>query len=174
LIIKFLSKTFALLNGEVSPRQIALGFAYGAIIGLLPANGPLPYVLILLSFIINFNLVAVGLSAAIAKIQSFFIDSLANSIGYYFLTQIPGLKGFWTALYNMPIVAFTRFNNTIVLGSLIIGIAFFIPNYFFIRGLVKLYRVRLRDQVMRFKIVSIVKASSFYKYYVSFKGITGD
>ncbi len=174
LIIKFLSKVIAMLNGETSSRQIGYGFAYGSIIGFLPASGLMPYVMLLLAFIINFNLPAVFLAAAMTKIQSFFVDPMANAIGYFLLVKMPFLKGFWTTLYNMPVVPFTRFNNTIVLGSLVIGVLSFIPNYFFAKKCVELYRAKLRDKVLKFKIVQVIKASSFYKYYESFRGLKGE
>src|SRR5690349_19276278 len=121
LIVKFLAKIFSLLNSEISPRQIAAGFAYGALIGLLPASGLLPYVLLLVAFIINFNLAALFLAAAIFKILSFLLDPIANQLGFFALTKIKALVPFWTSLYNMPLVPYTRFNNTIVMGSLIAG-----------------------------------------------------
>jgi len=174
LLIKFLSQIFALFNGEVSKKQIGAGYAYGAIIGLMPVAGIFPLFLTLLSFIINFNLPAVGLAILVTKIQSFFVDPLSNYIGYTLLVKIPALKGFWTTLYNLPIVPYTKFNNTLVLGSFVFGVLSIIPNFFFMFWVVELYRTRFRDKVQQFKIVQIVKASSFYKYYLTFRKIKGE
>src|SRR5690242_5179949 len=110
-LAKFLANLLSILNSEVSPRQIASGFALGVIVGLLPVRGLLPYVLTLISLVINVNLAMMAAAAAIFKIISFILDPLANKIGFYFLTQ-PPMKSFWTRLYNMPVIPYTRFNNT--------------------------------------------------------------
>lgn len=173
LIIKFLAKIFSLLNGEISPRQIAAGFAYGALIGLLPANGLMPYLFLLLGFIINFNLAALFLAAAIFKILSFGFDPIANQLGFFALTKIKALTPFWTQLYNMPVVPYTKFNNTITMGSLIAGIILLIPVYFLAKQFVVTYRTRWREKILKTKIAQVVQASTFYKYYLSYKEFTG-
>ncbi len=173
LIIKFLAKIFAILNSEISPRQIAVGFAYGAIIGLVPADSLLPYVLLTCGFIINFNLGALFLAAAVFKILSFAIDPIANHLGFFALTKIKALVPFWTSLYNMPMIPYTRFNNTIVMGSLIVGILLTVPLYFLAKNFVVTYRARWQQKILRLKIVQVVKASTFYKYYESYKEFTG-
>jgi uncharacterized protein (TIGR03546 family) len=147
LIAKFLAKIFTILNSEISPRQIAAGFAYGVILGLVPASGLMPLVLLLIGLIINFNLAALFLAAAIFKLLSFAVDPAANHVGFYALTKISGLVPFWTKLYNMPVVPYTKFNNTIVMGSLIVGILLFIPMYFLAKSFVVNYRTKYRQHV---------------------------
>jgi uncharacterized protein (TIGR03546 family) len=63
------------------------------------------------------------------------------------LVQTEGLAPLWTALYNAPLVPFTRFNNTVVLGSLVIALALFLPVLFGTRGLVVFYRARYKAKV---------------------------
>ncbi len=172
LLIKFLANIFSLLNSEVSPKQIAAGIAYGVLLGLVPASLFATF-LLLLSFIINFNLAAVGLAAAIFKLVSYELDPLANRIGYHLLTQVPSLTHVWTKLYNMPLVPYSRFNNTLVMGSFVLGLLALIPSFFLAVLGVKLYRTHFRDKVLKFKVVQVVKASSFYKYYASYKDIRG-
>lgn len=173
LLIRFLAKAFSLLNSEISPKQIAAGFAYGALIGLIPVGSLMPYALLFLGLVINFNLTAMFLAAAIFKLLSFGIDPVANHIGFQLLTKISSLKPFWTELYNMPVVPYTKFNNTIVMGSLAIGLFLFIPVFGLTVQGVKVYRTRLREKFLKFKIVQAIKASTFYKYYASYQDITG-
>ncbi len=174
IIVKFLAKLISILNSEISPRQIAAGFAFGVMVGLVPIAGLLPYLLTLLSLVINVNLAALAFAAFLFKIISFALDPLANQIGYYFLAKTPALKPFWTALFNMPLVPYTRFNNTIVLGSLIIGLLLFIPMYVGARIGVVRYRTRLRDKFMKFKIVQVLKTSSLWQWYERYKGAQGE
>jgi hypothetical protein len=45
--------------------------------------------------------------------------------------------------------------------------------YFLAQNFVVNYRARWQQKVLQLKIVQIVKASSFYKYYESYKEFTG-
>ena len=173
-ILKFVAKVLAVLNSEISKRQIGAGFAYGALLGLVPASGLLPVLLLLLGLVVNINLVMMVVAAAIFKLLSFAVDPLANSVGYALLAKTPALAGFWTALYNMPVVPYTRFNNTIVLGSFVIGLASLVPVYFAAVWLVEQYRTRWRETILRMKIVQVAKASRLYRFYLSYKGLSGD
>ena len=169
IIAKFLAKIISVLNSEISPKQIAAGFAFGAIVGLIPVKGLLFLVLTLVSLILNINLVSMAFAAVLFKIISFALDPLANALGFKVLTGFPGLKSFWTELYNMPVIPYTRFNNTIVMGSLLIGILLFIPLYGLAKVGVVRYRTSVRDKFMKLKIVQILKTSALWRYYESFQ-----
>lgn len=174
LLAKIIGKLLSILNSEESPKQIAAGFAFGAWIGLMPVQGLIPVTFALLSFLINVNLGFLMIGTIIYKFLAFAIDPVANQVGYHFLTKVPSLGSFWTTLYNLPIVPYTRFNNTIVLGSFVIGFLLLVPNYFLGKWFVGYYRTNFRDKVQQFKIVKFFKASSFYKYYESYRGMTGE
>jgi uncharacterized protein (TIGR03546 family) len=172
-IAKFLGRLLAALNSEESPKQIAAGFAYGAWIGLLPLVGILPLIFALLAFLININLAVMAAATLVFKLLAYLIDPLANQIGFFLLTKIPSLHPMWTELYNMPIVPYTRFNNTIVLGSLVIGFLLLVPNYFLGKKLLIAYRVRYRDRIAKTKIVQAFKASTIFQWYETYRGIRG-
>ena len=174
LLAKFIGKVLAVLNSEESPKQLAAGFAFGAWIGLLPVTSLLSTVFVLLSFLINVNLAILAVGAGVFKLVAFAVDPIANQVGYLLLTKVPSLHPLWTELYNLPIVPYTRFNNTIVLGSFVIGFLLLVPNYMLGKRLVAYYRANFRDKVQQFKIVKFFKASSFYRYYESYRGITGE
>lgn len=171
LIIKFLAKIMAILNGEVSPKQIAAGFALGVWIGLIPVKGLMSIVLLLFSFIVNVNLAILFVAAAIFKLLAFLIDPAANQVGFQILTH-PALKDFFTNLYNTPIVPYTRFYNTIVMGSLIIGFVLLLPMYILSYMGVVRYRSQYREKIKNSRFMKALAASTFYKYYVSFRDLT--
>ena len=58
-----------------------------------------------------------------------FFDPLYDRIGVVLLTFDP-LSGFWTSLYQVPLAPWTSFNNSVVLGSFVLGSAAFVPVYF--------------------------------------------
>lgn len=173
LLAKFLGNLLAVLNGEESPRGIAAGFAYGAWIGLLPLTGILPMIMGLFGFLININLAMVAVGTLLFKLIAYLLDPVANNVGYLLLVKIPALKPFWTTLYNAPLIPYTRFNNTIVMGSLVIGFLLLVPNYLLGEKLLVGYRTRWRPHIQKLKIVQIFKASSIFRWYETYKGIRG-
>lgn len=173
LIAKFLAKVLSVLNSEVSPRQIAAGFAFGVWMGLLPLTGFLPSFFLIFSFLININLTIMFVAAAIAKLLAYGIDPLANQIGYALLVKTEALRGLWTKLYNMPVIPFTKFNNTLVLGSFVIGLILLVPMYFLGKWGVTRYRTHWREKILRSRVMQLFKASTVYKLYATYQGITG-
>lgn len=173
-LAKFFVKVLKVLNSEVSPNEIAAGFAFGALVGLIPVKGLLPTVLLLISFIININLAMVALATLVFKLLSFILDPLANQIGYVLLTKIPALKPFWTHLYNLPIVPYTRFNNTIVLGSLVIGLILLVPLFFVGKSGVVAYRTKFRERFLKLRLVQFLQSTTLYRYYESYEKWKGE
>lgn len=78
-------------------------------------------------------------------------DPLFDKVGYWFLT-LPQLEPIFARLLDIPFVGFTKFNNTIASGSLLCGLALYIPLYIIARLLVWL---------MRNKIVPILRKTKF-------------
>jgi uncharacterized protein (TIGR03546 family) len=171
--LRLIAKVCSILNGEVSPRQIAAGFAAGVWIGLIPV-GLLPVVLLFLCFVVNVNLAILFVATAVMKILGFAFDPIANQIGFALLVKAEGLKGLWTQLYNMPLVPYTRFNNTIVLGAFVLGLALLVPLYFLARVGVERYRAKYRERIRNTRFMKALQASTFYRYYVTFRDIRGE
>lgn len=174
LVVKFLAKVLTVLNSEISPRQIAAGFAFGVLIGLVPVTGLLPLLLLLAAFLVNINLSIMAVSTAIFKLVAFGLDPVANRVGYTLLAKTAALHGLWTKLYNMPVVPYTKFNNTLVLGSFVIGILLLIPMYFVGLWGVEKYRRDWREKVLASRIMQAFKASSVYKLYQTYQGFKGE
>ena len=67
------------------------------------------------------------------------MDPTIDQIGYAVLTA-GSMRGAYEFLLDIPFVAFTKFNNTIVMGSLVSGLLLYIPAYLAARILVRLWR----------------------------------
>jgi uncharacterized protein (TIGR03546 family) len=89
------------------------------------------------------------------------------------LVKVNMLEGVWSALYNAPLIPYTRFNNSIVMGSLIFSLVIFYPVY---RGgtfLVIEYRDIFMERLNQWKVVHIFKASNLYKLYSRYSELKG-
>lgn len=168
--IKIIKSLIGLLHSEISPGEIAAGAALGAIIGLNPAFAIQNILIFFLIFMLKVNIGAAIFSIGIFAIIGFFIDPIANSIGYSLLVNIQGLTPLWTYLYNLPVVPFTRFYNTVVIGNFVISLILFIPLFIFTKKFIINYRTSsLRQRVDNLKIVKLFKLTNIYNIYEKYK-----
>lgn len=160
------------LRSGQTPRQVAGGFALGAIVGLMPFFTLQGLFLWLIIFALDVNLSAAFLAVALFSLFAYILDPLFHALGYFLLSDSAALHSFWTSLYNAPIAPLTRFNNTVVLGSLVAGLLLFLPVYFGMRRFVLAYRSHLHTKVERLKIYQVISKSTLVKWYNKVKDIT--
>jgi len=156
-MIKGIAKLILALNGNVSKTQIAAGFAWGILLGLVPAGNAFWIVLFLISFFFTHHHGGKIAALAIIKILYPIVAYPIDSVGWFVL-HIDSLNKFFTQLYNMPFVPFTKFNNTLVMGGLVSGLILWLPIFFLFIALIPLYRNTLGPKIRNSKIVrAIVK-----------------
>lgn len=155
---------FRALNEKASPRALAGGFALGTIIGLTPMGSLHNAVIVILIFLLPVNKSASLVSLALFSLVAYLLDPLFNRVGEFLLTVSP-LQGLWTALYNTPVVPWTRFNNTLVLGSLVVALILFFPIFSVAAWGVTKYRERVVAVASKWKIIHLIKVSKFYMLY---------
>jgi uncharacterized protein (TIGR03546 family) len=170
LILKLLKNLIKILNSDANPLQIAFGFAFGACIGLSPLLTPQSIVIWLCIFLVSVNISSAIFGAAIFGIMGLALAPLADKIGYWALAGIPALQPAWTALMNMPIAPFTQFNNTIVMGNIIIAVAVFLPVVLLMKKFVLYYRGTLKITLEQIKFFKMLKASKVFGWYQSLRG----
>jgi len=113
-------------------------------------------VLFLLVFMMKIHLPSMGVALGIVKLLYPVLDGMVDGAGYFVL-QLDFLQRLFTTLYNASIVPFTRFNNTLVMGGLVIGIIAFVPMWFLFFYLVKLYRTKIHPKIAQSKFVKLLK-----------------
>jgi len=69
----------------------------------------------------------------------------------------------------MPIVPFTRFNNSVVMGSGIVAIVLSPVVFFASKFLVQKYREKVVARFKDTKILKVIKATSLYKWYYKYQ-----
>jgi len=154
-MIKGIAKLILALNGNVSKTQIAAGFAWGILLGLIPAGNAFWIVLFLISFFFTHHHGGKIAALAIIKILYPVIAYSLDSVGWFVL-NIDSLNAFFTQLYNMPFVPFTKFNNTLVMGGLVSGLILWLPIFFLFIALIPLYRNTLGPKIRNSKIVQAI------------------
>lgn len=144
--LKWIVKVFTALNSNRKPGEIAGGTAFGLLLALQPGFTFFRGFVLALCFFLKVNLPAAFLSLLVLAAPALLLEGLSGVLGEAVLTAAP-LEGFFTFLYNLPLVPLTRFNNTRVLGGLLLGMILWTPAFFGMKKFIKLYREKLRDRI---------------------------
>ena len=172
-MIQYAFRLIRVLHSDRDVRQISLGLALGMILGLTPLFSLHNLVVLLLVLFLRVNLSAAILSWLVFSALAYALDPLFHRLGLFVLTGVDGLQGLWTTLYNMPIVPYTRFNNTILMGSLIVSLAALYPVYWGSRiGIVR-YRETVIERLSRSRVVQVLRASTLYRWYMRYSELRG-
>lgn len=172
LILKQLFAFVKLLNSETGTNQIAAGLAVGFILGMTPGFSLQTLIVIILLFFFRIQIGAATISAFFFAFIAYLLDPLFHSTGRWIL-ELEGFKSLFTTMYNLPIVPFTRFNNTVVMGSGVISILLSPFVFILSRILVEKYRATVLKRFQETKFWKAVKATSLYKWYYKYDELYG-
>lgn len=163
LILKQVFAFIQLLNSDQGLNSLAFGLAFGVILGFSPFLSIQTFIVLFICFVFRVQLGAAFLSAFFFKFVAYLIDPLADQLGRSLL-ETPSLVPLWTSMYNMPLVPYTRFNNSIVMGSGAIGFALVIPLFFVFRALIQKYRVAFVARFKETKVWKVVQSTKLYQW----------
>jgi len=167
LLLKQLFAFIKLLNSDTGNISIAAGMTCGFILGMTPTLSLHSLIVFIILFLFRIQIGAALVTAFFFKFAAFLLDPVFHSIGSKVLVM-ESLQGFFTTLYNMPIIPFTRFNNSIVMGSAVVTFALS-PVVFILS---QIFIVKYREVVVaRFrstKLWKAVEATKFYQWYYKY------
>jgi uncharacterized protein (TIGR03546 family) len=168
-LLKLLQSLVKTLHSEGTPGQVAAGIALGAALGLTPLINIHNLVIAALILVLNVSLGGALLGWALFAPLGFLLDPVFDRVGRQLLLETPALTPVWTTWFNTPIVPYTNFNNTIVLGSVLVWLALLLPIFFGSRYGVARYRATLGERVRRSRFYQAVTASKAYNVYTWFR-----
>lgn len=151
-------RLFRALNANQYPGQIAFSFVLGMILGLTPLFFAHNLLTLALIFVLRVNLSAVIVAFAFFSGLAYLLDPVFNQVGLWVL-QMDALQPIFTEWYNQAFWRFVHFNNTIVMGSVLVAYSLSLPAFFIFWALVKTYRQRFLVWVNKFKIVQMLKGA---------------
>ncbi len=147
---------FKALNANRAPGELAHAFALGMLLAFVPKGNLLWIFLFIVTFFLRINRGTLFLSIILGSIFCPLLDGCFDTTGYAILTH-PALIHTFANLLEIPFVAFTKFNNTIVMGALAWGIILYIPFYILSRLFIRLWRNTLYKLFIRSRV---------YKFFV--------
>ncbi|HSB55584.1 MAG TPA: TIGR03546 family protein [Gemmatimonadales bacterium] len=167
-LLKLLQSLFKTLHSEGTPGQVAAGIMLGAGIGLTPLMSAHNLVLFAAIVLLNVSFGGGMLGMALFTPVGFLLDPLFDKVGLALLKAAP-LQGLWTDWYNIPLVPYTNFNNSVTLGSFVVWLVLTIPLYFLGKVAIARYRATYGARVMNSKLMKGIKASRVYNVYSWFR-----
>ncbi len=167
-ILKLIQSIIKTLHSEGTPGQVAVGIALGSVLGLTPLMNV--HNLIVFSIIVLLNVSFGGgmLGWALFVPVGFMLDPVFHAIGLRLL-EAPALRPLWTDLFNTPLVPYTNFNNSVVLGSVVGWLLLTVPIFFAARWGVARYRATIGERVRQSKLYKALTASQVYNWYRIFR-----
>ena len=167
LILKQLFAFIKLLNSDTGTVSLAAGMTCGFILGMTPSLSLHSLIIFLILFFFRIQIGAALVTAFFFKFVAFILDPAFHAVGSKVL-ELPSLQGFYTSLYNMPLIPFTRFNNSIVMGSAVI--TFVLSPFVFImsRIFILKYRATVVARFKETKLWKAIEATKFYQWYYKY------
>jgi uncharacterized protein (TIGR03546 family) len=171
-MLRAILKLLHVLNSEAEPGQISLALAFALITGLTPLWSLHNLAVLLLALVLRVNLSAFLLGTVFFSGLAYLLDPFFHRLGLAILTA-PSLEGVLTALYNSTLWRIERFNNSIVMGSLLVSLALFVPTVLALNWAIGQYRARIVARVKRLRVVQALTATKFAQMYRSYANLGG-
>jgi uncharacterized protein (TIGR03546 family) len=146
--LRFLLRAF---TDQSTPHELALGFALGAAVGLMPKDNLLAAGLMTVLAASRVNLGMAAVSALLFSWVAVLTDPLTHSLGMVLLGH-DALTPFWSRLADLPVVPWTRFNNTVVLGSFVLGLVLLYPLYRVSRSRFAVWKPRIEERLLKYRL----------------------
>jgi uncharacterized protein (TIGR03546 family) len=169
--LQFISKFIKVLRSGESPPLIAGGFVMGFVVGLTPFLTLQNVVILLLAFLTKVNLASVFFSIFLFSFVAYIFDPVFHDLGFFLLTQVDALTSAWIAAYNWPVAPLTRFNNTVVMGSLTSALVLLFPVYFLFKKGIVAYRAGWAERIEKSKFMKAFKGNVVVKWYLKVRDL---
>ena len=170
LLLKQIFGFLKLLNSDTGTNQLAAGVAAGFVLGMTPAFSLQTILIVFLILFFRIQLGAALVSAFFFAFPAYLLDPVFSSVGSVLL-ESGSLEGLWTILYNMPIIPFTRFYNSLVMGSGVVAFALSPMIFFGSKVLIQKYRVTVVEKFKDTKFWKAVKATALFKWYAKYDSL---
>ncbi|GAB6097999.1 hypothetical protein JCM14469_42530 [Desulfatiferula olefinivorans] len=165
-MLTLLAKCLKILNSESEPWQISLALCFSMMMGFTPLFSLHNILVLLCVLLIRVNMSAFMLGWAGFSLIAYALDPLFHPLGLMILTA-SSLEGLFTLMYNIPFIRVFHFNNSLVMGSLIVSLLLFVPAFAVMRILIFRYREDVVTWVQKVRLMQILKSSKLFSIYDS-------
>ncbi len=125
-IAKLVNSVLRAMEGRKYPHQLAWAVALGLLLGIVPHGNLLAFALVILVLSLKINHAMAGLTAVCVTFLAVKLDPYSHEVGNFVLTH-PQLQQTTQTAWGLPLIPWTDLNNTIVMGSFLIGLTAVVP-----------------------------------------------
>ena len=172
LLLKQIFNFIRLLHSENGTSQIAWGLTLGAFLGFSPFFSLQTFLILIILLIFKVQFGAAFLSSFFFKFVAYLFDPATDFLGRSVL-ESQSLRSLWTEMYNMPIIPYTRFNNSIVMGSFVFVLLLSPILFFGFKYVVVHYRTHIVHRFEQSKAWKAFKATKVYEWYMKYDDLYG-
>ena len=156
-MIKKIISLFKILNSNSKPGEVANAVCMGVMLGFVPKNNLLWYLLFVFFCFVRINKTAYFFVTLLMSFVAPLADGFFDSLGYSVLTS-GELSPLFATLIDIPFVGFTKFNNTVVCGAFVFSLIIYIPLFVGLIFFIKIWRTKITTAFNNSKI-----GTFFYK-----------
>jgi len=167
LLLKQFFQLIKLLHSETGSHQIAWGIALGFVLGMTPSFSLQTVLVFLILIFFRVQMGAAFVAAFFFKFVAYLMDPVFHVLGSSVLEN-KSLKPLFTYFYNAPIIPWTRFYNSIVMGSGVLSLL--LTPFLFLISLwfIKKYRKSIYQNFKQSKTLIAFKATTIYQWYAKY------
>lgn len=164
-MFKLIAKFLKVLNSDDNPWSIAVAIGLGMIVGLTPFWTLHNLLILVIAFLFRTHLASFWLSVIVFGMLAIGFAPLMSDLGNRLLGD-PDLQSMWTAMYQQDFWRMTQFNNSLLLGSLLISFISLVPVTLVGYWLVVRYRKNIMQRLQNVKMVQWLKATKVVSIYM--------
>ena len=114
------------IAGRKYPHQLAWAVAFGLLLGIVPHGNLLALGVLIVVLSLKLNHAMAGLTAIGATFAATIVDPYSHQLGEFVLTH-PRVSETAASAWQLPLMPWTDLNNTVVMGSFLIGVVALVP-----------------------------------------------
>ncbi len=170
-MIGSIAKLLKGLNDNSHPGEIAHAVSCGFILGFMPKDNILWFIIFFIFLFLRINKGALLLIMLASSALTFFLDPLFHNIGYFVL-KIEAISPYMKTFLDFPAMAYTKLNNTIVAGALVFSLVGYIPFYILARLFIMVWRSTIGPFLSENKLVKwFLKLPIVNKIYAAYQKV---
>jgi uncharacterized protein (TIGR03546 family) len=125
-MVKLLSSIRRAVAGRKYPSQLAWAVGFGVLLGVVPHGNFLAIAILIIVLSLRVNHAMAGLTAVAVSFLATRLDPYSHQLGDWVLSH-PVVQEKAIAAWRLPLMPWTDLNNTVVMGSFLLGLAMLVP-----------------------------------------------
>ncbi len=172
ILLKQLLSLINLLNSDTGSNQIAAGITCGLILGFAPLISLQVLLVLICVFMLRIQIGAALISAFFFALVAWLFDPVFGSVGVAIL-EAESMRTVFAAMYNMPLIPLTHFNNSITMGAGVTSLALAPIIFFASKRLIMTYREQVVQRFKSSRLWRLWTGTVFFKMYSTYEKFQG-